>query len=161
LGYCDRVRLVSWNVANWAGQLPAQLDAVVGRDADVIALQEVSARTYGAWSRLARGRLFGRERGRALSVAVSATALSGANQACADSPQELQSDGSAASDRRAPGLVFDDPEHARLAFPEKFVAAELVVAGRPVELHNAHAPPGSTRYLLKPQGSGRGGQAGG
>ena len=50
-----------------------------------------------------------------------------------------------------PGLRFDDPEHARLSFPEKFVAAEVMVAGRVVEVHNAHAPPGSTRYVLKPQ----------
>jgi endonuclease/exonuclease/phosphatase family metal-dependent hydrolase len=49
------------------------------------------------------------------------------------------------------GLRFDDPEQARLSFPEKFVAADVMVSGRLVEVHNAHAPPGSSRYVLKPQ----------
>jgi exonuclease III len=41
------VLLVSWNVAGRAGQISEQLDAVVERAADVIALREISARTYG------------------------------------------------------------------------------------------------------------------
>jgi exonuclease III len=40
--------------------------------------------------------------------------------------------------------------HLDLAFPERYVAAvALVGCGREIELHNAHAPPGSTRGLIK------------
>src|SRR4051794_25071705 len=48
-GTVRRVRLLSWNVAGRADKLPAQLDAVLGRAPDVVALQEISRQTYPAW----------------------------------------------------------------------------------------------------------------
>jgi endonuclease/exonuclease/phosphatase family metal-dependent hydrolase len=146
------VLVVSWNVAGRAGQLSAQLDAVVGRAADVIALQEVSARTYRPWREglLTAG----------YSI-LSAVELSLAPYPPPPYPErikqlDIRRKNFNLTAARHPiaslaGLRFDDPEHARLSFPEKFVAAEVMVSGRLVEVHNVHAPPGSTRYVLKPQ----------
>ena len=48
-----------------------------------------------------------------------------------------------------PGLAFGDPEQARLAFPEKYLAVRVVVDGMGLDVHNAHLPPGSTRGAIK------------
>ncbi len=38
-----------------------------------------------------------------------------------------------------------------MAFPEKYVAARVVLDDLTLEVHNAHLPPGSTRGVIKPQ----------
>lgn len=48
-----------------------------------------------------------------------------------------------------PGLSFEDPDEALFAFPEKYLAAEVIVDGRKIEVHNAHLPPGVSRGAIK------------
>lgn len=49
-----------------------------------------------------------------------------------------------------PGLTFSDPEHLRVAFPEKYIAARIrSTDGMELDVHNAHLPPGSTRGEIK------------
>src|SRR6185503_1241655 len=48
-GSVSSVRVMSWNVAGRAVQLRGQLKAVLEREADVIALQEIREATYPAW----------------------------------------------------------------------------------------------------------------
>lgn len=141
-----RVRVLSWNVAGRTAQLADQRDAIVERAPDVLALQEISPRTYSAWCEglLAAG----------YSI-VSAVELARLPYPPPPYPERIKQrpisrknfNLTAARHPIAPlrGLRFGDPEHARLAFPEKFIAAEVTYENRQVEVHNAHAPPGSTR----------------
>lgn len=48
-----------------------------------------------------------------------------------------------------PGLSFDDREEMRFAFPEKYLAAMVIVDGVEIDVHNAHLPPGVSRGLIK------------
>ena len=151
-GTVPSVRVLSWNVAGRADKLPAQLEAVLGREADVVALQEISGRTHAAWREGLTKAGFAVVSSAELAelpyppppyypqIKQAQIHRKNFNLTAARHPIEA-----------LPGLSFNDPEEARLAFPEKFVAAEVSLAGEPVEVHNAHAPPGSTRYLLKPQ----------
>jgi endonuclease/exonuclease/phosphatase family metal-dependent hydrolase len=152
-GTVGGVRVLSWNVAGRADKLPAQLDAVLGRAPDVVALQEISRRTYAAWrhglsqagySIVSAAELaelpYPRPPYRYPQIKQTQIHRKNFNLTASRHPMAA-----------LPGLSFEDPEEARLAFPEKFVAAEVSLAGQPVEIHNGHAPPGSTRYLLKPQ----------
>jgi endonuclease/exonuclease/phosphatase family metal-dependent hydrolase len=50
-----------------------------------------------------------------------------------------------------PGIDFPDESQRRFAFPEKYLEVETRFAGAAIEIHNAHAPPGSTRKIVKPQ----------
>lgn len=47
------------------------------------------------------------------------------------------------------GLAFEEPSEALYAFPEKHVAARVTVDGREIEVHNAHLPPGVSRGAIK------------
>jgi len=48
-GYCGGVRLVTWNVAGRVGRQSEQAELIVRVGADVVALQEVTARTLPLW----------------------------------------------------------------------------------------------------------------
>jgi hypothetical protein len=48
-----------------------------------------------------------------------------------------------------PGLAFQDPEEARCAYPEKHVAARVLVDDVAIGVHNTHLPPGVSRGALK------------
>lgn len=50
-----------------------------------------------------------------------------------------------------PGLSFQDPDEAKFAFPEKYLAAQVRIEGVDVEVHNAHLPPGVSRGRIKVQ----------
>jgi endonuclease/exonuclease/phosphatase family metal-dependent hydrolase len=139
-------------VAGRAEQCQDQCDAVIQRAPDILALQEISPKTYSLW----RAGLL-----RAGYSVVGAVDLARLPYPPPPYPERIKQrpihrknfNLTAARHPIAPlrGLRFEDPDHARLAFPEKFVAAEVSFDGRLVEVHNAHAPPGSTRYVLKPQ----------
>ena len=49
------------------------------------------------------------------------------------------------------GVSYPDPSEAAVAFPEKYVAARILLDELEVEVRNAHLPPGSTRGPIKPQ----------
>ncbi len=150
------MRVLSWNV-NGRVELAArrQLEAVLGCEPDVVALQEVTARSYPAWS---EGLV------KAGYEVVSTVALLDrpyppppylspplpppptdkhirrkyANLIAARHPLTA-----------LPGLTFADPEEERLAFPEKFLAASVRLDDLSLRVHNAHLPPGVSRGLLK------------
>jgi endonuclease/exonuclease/phosphatase family metal-dependent hydrolase len=44
-----RLRLITWNVARRVETLPAQAAAIARREPDIVALQDVTARTLRAW----------------------------------------------------------------------------------------------------------------
>ena len=46
----NRLKLLSWNVAGRTRLLPDQIAAVLRREADIVALQEVRASTAGRWA---------------------------------------------------------------------------------------------------------------
>jgi endonuclease/exonuclease/phosphatase family metal-dependent hydrolase len=48
-----------------------------------------------------------------------------------------------------PGLSFPNPEEARFAFAEKYLASQVTVEGVETDIHNAHLPPGSSRGVIK------------
>jgi exonuclease III len=130
------VRLVSWNVnGRYGPALPRQLSAVRERGADVMALQEIRAKSLGVWrdglkhaglehmldssDLLALPSLSGREYRRIyFNIVASRWPL-----------------------RRLPGL--------QLEFPERYLAARVRRAGAEFDIHCAHLPPGSTRGLVK------------
>lgn len=147
------MRIVTWNVQeSGRGRVPAQLEALLERGADLLALQAVSLGGYEAW-RVGLGQA-------GYSVLSSVELLpvpyppppypKGIKQ------RQIKRGGCHLTAARhpivkLPGLQFDDPEERRLAFPEKYVAAEVDLSDRVIEVHNAGAPPGSSRRILKPQ----------
>jgi len=141
----DSVRLLSWNVngrIDDAGR--RQLARLLESEWDVVALQEVTRRSWPLW------------RDGLLAAGFSLTACDDLVELPypdVDPPIRRKYFNVTAARfplARLPGLVFDDDEERRVAFPEKYVAA---LAGLPdgalLELHNAHLPPGSTRGEIK------------
>ena len=155
------MRLLSWNV-NGRVETAArrQLDAVLAREADVIALQEVKVSSYADWC---RGRLAA---GYSVISAVDLVALPYPPPPYPPPPYPAPPfpppGGSEQVHRtyfnllaaRQPiaqlrGLSFADADEALYAFPEKFVAARVVVDDTEVDVHNAHLPPGVSRGEVK------------
>jgi exodeoxyribonuclease III len=140
------MRLISWNVNGRAADAcAAQTDAVLGRKPDVVALQELTVGNYPQWCEalLSAG----------YSV-VSAVDLVGVPYPRVEPPVRRKYFNAIAA-RGAiaplPGLDFRDPDEARVAFPEKYVAVQITLDGVRFQVHNAHLPPGSTRGVIKPQ----------
>lgn len=138
------MRVLSWKVC---GQLAAlarrQIDAVLERAPDVLALQEVSTGNYSDWCESLLGAGY--------SVA-SAIDLTGAPYPETAPPiRRRYFNLTAACGQLAPlaGLRFEDPEQQAVAFPEKYIAASVVVDGARVEIHNADVPPSETLGLIK------------
>jgi endonuclease/exonuclease/phosphatase family metal-dependent hydrolase len=147
------MRIVTWNVQeSGPRRVRAQLAVLLERQADLLALQAVSMDGYEAWHA-------GLEQ-EGYSV-VDAAELARIPYPPPPYPRgieqrQIKRGGFHLTAARypivaLPGLQFDDPDERRLAFPEKFVAAEVDLSGRVIEVHNAGAPPGSSRRILKPQ----------
>lgn len=151
------VRVLSWNVnGRVRAALDKQLDAVLGREPDVVALQEVTAGSYDGWSRGLMNAGF--------SV-LSTIDLLGLPYPpppypMPPFPRAVIRDGHIARKymnvlasrhpiASLPGLLFTDPEEAQFAFPEKYLAARATVAGVEIDVHNAHLPPGVSRGVVK------------
>jgi endonuclease/exonuclease/phosphatase family metal-dependent hydrolase len=147
------MRILTWNVQeSGSRRVPAQLEVLLTREADLLALQAVSLGGYETWCA---------GLGRAGYSVVSSAEL--ARLAYPPPPyptgikqHQITRGGFHLTAARDPiaallGLQFDDPDERRLAFPEKFVAAQVDVSDRVIEVHNAGAPPGSSRRILKPQ----------
>ena len=138
------MKLLCWKVCGQLGALARrQIELALGRDADVIALQEISAGNYPDWceSLMAAG----------YSV-VSAIDLSGLPYPFSSPPITRRYFNLTAS--RLPivplaGLRFEDSEQAAVAFPEKYLAASVVADGATVEVHSADVPPSETLGLIK------------
>lgn len=138
--------MLSWNVNGRvdAGRT-AQIAAVLDREPDVIALQELTANTYPVWSEalLAAG----------YSTISSIDLLRAPYADVVPAVTRKYFNGLAVRGTIAalPGLAFPDPEEARLAFPEKYIAARVTLNAGTYEIHNAHLPPGSSRGIVKAQ----------
>jgi exonuclease III len=131
-----KVRLVSWNVNGRYGPVMLrQLAALRERDADIVALQEIRAKSLRVWREgLTQARL---EHVLDSSDLVAIPSMSGReyrrsyfNLVASRWPL-----------RRLPGL--------QLEFPERYLAARVGRPGAGFEIHTAHVPPGSTRGLVK------------
>ena len=138
------MRLLSWNVNGRVGAAcERQIERVVAEAPDVLALQEITLSSYPAWSRGLMGADY--------SV-ISTVDLVRLPYPEVKPPivrkyfNVLATRGTVAG---LSGLSFSDPEHARLSFPEKYIAARIHVANLELEVHNAHLPPGSSRGEIK------------
>lgn len=138
------MKILSWKVSGQLGALARpQIDAVIERDPDVLALQEASLGNYDDWceSLMAAG----------YSI-VSAIDLVGVPYPEMAPPIRRRYFNLIATRREiAPlkGLKFEDPEQLAVAFPEKYLAARVLVDGIPVEIHTADVPPSETLGLIK------------
>lgn len=138
--------LLSWNVNGRVGDLFArQLDQVLERKPDVLALQEVKLSSYPAWcERLT-------SEGYSVVSAVDLARLPYPKVTPAIRRTYFNLTASIFPLAQLPGLIFSNPREARVAFPEKYVAARIALGHDSVEVHNAHLPPGSTRGEIKIQ----------
>jgi exonuclease III len=129
------VRLVSWNVNGRYGPVLAkQISAVAAREPDIVALQEVRARSWPAWwSGLAAA---------GLDYLVDSSSLLSHPAPEGAEYKRRYFNVIAARVPLVPLPTLD------IAYPERYLAA---TAGSDLELHNAHLPPGSTRGLVKVQ----------
>jgi exonuclease III len=149
------MRLLSWNVAAREGKLAQQLSNVLEEEPDVVALQEVSTGTHARWR---QGLV---EAGYSVLASDDLLALPYPPPEAGypfrqRTPKQVIRTKFNLTASRLPveplaGLSFPDKEEERFAFPEKYLAAEVVEQSVAVEVHNAHAPPGSSRGVVKPQ----------
>ena len=140
------MRLICWNVNGRAGDgCHAQVAAVLGRSPDFIALQELTLASYPQWCDALLGEGF--------SVASTIDLVRAPYPTMQPPIRRRYFNAIAARGAVAPlpGLDFTDPEQARVAFPEKYLAVRVVIDATGLEVHNAHLPPGSTRGVIKPQ----------
>lgn len=138
------MKLLSWNVNGRVKDAwQRQRDGVLDEAPDVLALQEVTLASYPAWCQelLAAG----------YSVASSIALVRLPYPEVEPPIRRKYFNLIAARGRIAalPGLAFQDPAQARVAFPEKHLAVRAVIDGMGVDVHNAHLPPGSTRGAIK------------
>jgi exonuclease III len=138
------MKILSWKVC---GQLAAlaerQIEAVLEREPDVLALQEISAGNYEDWCEGLMGTGY--------SI-VSAIDLTGVPYPETAPPIRRRYFNLIATRRPiAPlkGLKFENPAQAAVAFPEKYLAASVLVDGAPVEVHSADVPPSETLGMIK------------
>jgi endonuclease/exonuclease/phosphatase family metal-dependent hydrolase len=147
------MRILSWNVQESGGRrVTAQLEVLLEREADLLALQAVSPGGYQAWC----GGLLQAGYSLVSSIDLVYVAYPPPPYPKGIAQRQIKRGGFHLTAARRPiaalpGLRFDDPAERRLAFPEKFVAAEVALSEGVIEVHNAGAPPGSSRRILKPQ----------
>jgi len=135
---------MTWKVC---GQLAAlarrQIDAVLERAPDVIALQEVSAGNLDDWRESLEGA------GYSIASTIDLTAAPYPLAVPPIRRRYFNLTAARGSITTLDGLEFADPEQAAVALPEKYLAASVVVDGVPVEVHNADVPPSETLGLIK------------
>lgn len=151
------MKLLSWNLnGRVKGAARRQLEAVLARAPDVIALQEVTTGNYADWCRGLT------QAGYSVISTVDLVTLPYPPPPYPSPPFPLWKEPhdhiqrknfnlTAARDPIAllAGLSFEDSEEARYAFPEKHLAARVTVDGAEVDVHNAHLPPGVSRGVVK------------
>ena len=136
------MRVLSWNVN---GRVRRRARSPAGEadraQPDIAALQEVTRGSYAAWCDGLTSE------GYSIVSSVDLLALPYPDPAIERRHMNLIA--ARAPIALLPGLSFDDPDQARMAFPEKYVAARVMVDGFPIDVHNAHLVPGSTRGVRK------------
>jgi endonuclease/exonuclease/phosphatase family metal-dependent hydrolase len=129
------VRLVSWNVAGRTNRLPERIAAIEDLQADVLALQEVTRRSLGAYRRDLPDL--------GLTHILDSFRL-------APEPQLLQGPrryGELIASRSA--LTPLDPSAFDVPWPERILSALLHTKGGDVELHTTHVPVGVSHGWIK------------
>jgi endonuclease/exonuclease/phosphatase family metal-dependent hydrolase len=151
------MRVLSWN-ANGRVKAAArrQIQAVLRREPDVIALQEVTRGSYGEWCRGLT------EAGYSVISTVDLVALPYPEPPYPSPPfpewkephdhiqrKNFNLIASRLALAAMPGLSFPEADEARYAFPEKHLVARVRVDDGEIDVHNTHLPPGASRGVLK------------
>lgn len=151
------MKIFSWNVERRVQTtLGRQIDAVLEREPDVIALQEIKLGTYSDWC----------------------VGLGGAGYSIVDSKElvhlpyppppypsppfprwrrphtQIRREpfnliAAKLPIHSLPGLAFPNADELMYSFPEKYLAARVEVDGIGIDVHNAHLPHGAGRGLVK------------
>lgn len=159
------MRLLCWNVNGRVGEAARrQVQAVLSRSPDVIALQELTGNprrrgsgNYPSWVEELTAA------GYSIVSAVDLLAVPYPEPDYDTPPLPLSWKRPHGQIKRThfnlvasrhpiaplPGLAFDDPEEARLAFPEKHISARIRIDGHEIDIHNTHLPPGVSKGVLK------------
>lgn len=136
------MRVLSWNVNGRVKKaLRSQLQKLRERSPDIVALQEVTRESYGPWCEGLTAKGYSVVSSfELLAVPYSDPTIERRymNLIAARHPLALLS-----------GLSFDEPDQARMAFPEKYLVARVIVDGVAIDVHNAHLVPGSSRGIVK------------
>lgn len=151
------MKLVSWNVNGFqrtAVQVGEQLRRLLLCAPDVVALQEITEATFDAWSTGLEASGYGVFSGRDLRRAPyppppyppDARTTEQIHRHCFNLTASRLP-----NSKLLPGLSFEDPDEAALAFPEKHIAVEIGLGGASVSVHNTHLPPGVSRGVIKVQ----------
>ena len=122
----NRLKLLSWNVAGRTRLLPDQIAAVLRREADIVALQEVRASTAGRWA----AALAGAGLGFALDSAAVAAGRRLFNLTASRWPLD-----------ELPPIGAPQPERVLSVLTESPFGV--------VEVHNAHIPPAQSNGIAK------------
>jgi exonuclease III len=127
------VRLITWNVNRRVSLLPAQAAALATRDPDVVALQEITARSWPLWRA-------------ALAGAGLEHAICSLDGADADrSPAARRRTGVALAAREP----LEPAEPLAVPWPETTIAARLAVAApdEATVIHTAHVPNAANGWI--------------
>jgi len=122
--WLDVVRVITWNVAGRSRRLPEQATALAAREPDIVALQEVTRRTWPLWNR--------------------AFELMGLTHVCASSLDSALSGG--AGGRRTLVMIGArvalEEVHKPLAVPRPESALSVLArsSSGPLEVHCVHVP---------------------
>lgn len=119
------MKLISWNVAGRKGKQSHQLEVLLDQKPDIVALQEVTRVTGPLWRKALEQQGF--------QVADSSALLDDRKYFCLVAAKWAV----AASD----SLGGD--------YPERVLSARIKTGAGPLEIHNAHIVPGSSRGLKK------------
>jgi exonuclease III len=129
------MKLVSWNVNARVAKASAQCDALASREPDLVALQEVTTRT---WPVLHYGlRSFG------LPFVVNSFDLAPRTAELTGPRRYGLLIASRSPIGAVPGVRFNVP------WPECILAVTISVPGFEIALYTTHIPPGSSNYWIK------------
>jgi exonuclease III len=149
------LKIFSWNVERRVQTtLGRQLEAVLTRAPDIVALQEIKLGTYGDWSEGLRAAGYAIVDSRDLVTLPYPPPPYPSPPFPKQGEEQIQREPFnliAARHRISPlaGLRFDHPEEAKWAFPEKYTAARVTIDEVEIDVHNAHLPHGAGRGMIK------------
>lgn len=129
------MRLISWNVANRVKKQPRQLDAVLAREPDLLALQEVTKKTGNMW----------REGLQAAGYDQIFTSF----DICPDLDGMVGGRGRAVLIASRFPMDILDQDGLEMPWTERLVSVLVHHPERDFEFHAAYIPPGSSHKWLK------------
>lgn len=133
--FLGSMRLISWNLNGRRAKAQAQVAALVAREPDVVALQEVTRSTLP----LLRAALI---HNGLVHVADSFSMAPSAFQAVG--PRRY---GQITASRHP--LISAAPDRFQVPWPERVLSVQVNFRGREVEVYNTHVPPGSSNGWIK------------